>query len=74
MVPCKNPEHNDHLMIKGGGARLIESIPGMIYIMNKHVDLVNSYLNEEVLPKLNMEDYFQTRSEWVEYMKERQQL
>lgn len=74
MVPCENPEHNGHLMIKDGGARLIESIPGIIYIINKHVDLVNSYLNEELLPQLNMEDYFQTRSEWVEYMKERQQL
>ena len=74
MVPCKNPEHNGHLMIKDGGARLIESIPAIIYIMNKHVDLVNSYLNEEVLPKLNLEDYFQTRSEWVEYMKDLQQL
>ncbi len=73
MVPCKNPEHDGHLMIKNGGARLIESIPGMIYIINKHIDLVNSYLREEVLPKLNVEDYFQTRSEWVQYMKERQQ-
>ena len=74
MVPCKNPEHDGHLMIKNGGARLIESIPGMLYIINKHIDLVNSYLCEEVLPKLNVEDYFQTRSYLVHYMKERQQI
>ena len=74
MVPCKNPEHNGHLMIKDGGARLIESIPGIIYIINKHADLVNSYLNEDVFPKLVMEDYFQTRDEWIEYMKNLQQL
>ena len=74
MVPCKNPEHNGHLMIKDGGSRLIESIPGIIYILNKHADLVNSYLNEEVFSKLIMEDYFQTRDEWVEYMKKLQQL
>lgn len=74
MVPCRNPEHNGHLTIKNGGARLVESVPGIIYILNKHIDLVNTYLNEEVLPKLSVETYFQTRSEWFDYMKERQQL
>lgn len=74
MVPCRNPEHNGHLMVKNGGSRLIESVPGIIYILNKHIDLVNTYLDEEILPKLSVETYFQTRSEWFDYMKERQQL
>ncbi|MGP1404005.1 MAG: DUF5677 domain-containing protein [Catonella sp.] len=69
MVPCKNPEHDGHLMIKDGGARLIESIPGIVYLLNKHIDLVNTYLNSEVLPKLSVENFFQSRSEWVGYMK-----
>lgn len=49
-------------------------MPGIIYILNKHIDLVNTYLDEEILPKLSVETYFQTRSEWFDYMKERQQL
>lgn len=66
MVPCRNPEHNGHLMIKSGGARLVEAVPGIVYILNNHIDLVNKYLEEEMLPKLNIEGSFQTRDEWVQ--------
>lgn len=63
MVPCKNPEHEGHLTIKNGGARLIESIPGIIYLLNKHVGLVNSYC-ESKIPEINISDLFCSRSEW----------
>lgn len=63
MVPCKNPEHDGHLTIKNGGARLIESIPGIIYLLNKHVGLVNSYCGSKI-PEINISDLFSSRSEW----------
>lgn len=69
MIPCKNPEHDGHLMVKSGGARLVESIPGIIEIVNKHIKLVNQYLQEDLLPEMKLEDFFQSRSEWIEEMK-----
>lgn len=69
MVPCKNPEHDGHLTIKGGCARLIESVPGIIEIVNKHIKLVNGYLQEDLLPEISLKTFFQSRSEWVEEVK-----
>lgn len=65
MVPCRNPEHNGHLMIKNGGSRLIDSVPGIFYLLNKHIDLVNNYWGEEIFPKIELSDFFQNRKEWM---------
>lgn len=74
MIPCENPEHNGHLMIKGGGARLVDSLPGMIIILNKHIKLVNEYMKENILPEIIFEDFFQTRSEWLKEMENNRKL
>ena len=69
MVPCKNPEHDFHLTIKDGGARLIDSIAGIFEIINKHIDLINTYYNEEILVKFEFEElFFTSKDEWTEYM------
>lgn len=65
MVPCKNPEHNGHLMVKNGGARMMDSVPGLFYLLDKHIDLVNSYLGQDVIPKMEMGLFFQNRNEWI---------
>lgn len=65
MTPCSNPEHNGHLTIKRGGARLIESVPGIVYVLNKHIDLINSYYNI-IIPQLKEDELFCSREEWYE--------
>lgn len=66
MVPCRNPEHNGHLMVRNGGSRLIDSVPGIFYLLNKHIDLVNYYFGQEELPKIEMSEFFQNRNDWME--------
>lgn len=69
MMPCKNPEHDFHLTIKDGGARLIDSITGIFDILNKHIELINTYYNEEILMKFEINEmFFSSREKWVEYM------
>lgn len=69
MMPCKNPEHDFHLTIKDGGARLIDSVTGIFDILNKHIDLINTYYGEESLAKFDINEmFFTSRDEWTEYM------
>ena len=69
MIPCKNPEHDFHLTIKDGGARLIDSVTGIFDILNKHIALINRYYGYEIFDKFEIDEMFlASRDEWVEYM------
>lgn len=69
MMPCKNPEHNFHLTIKTHGSRLIDSVPGIFDILNKHIELINKYCDEEIFTKFDIDEMFLcTRAEWLEYV------
>lgn len=71
MVPCKNPEHDSHLTIKDGGARLVDSVKGIFTIINKHIALLNDYYDEEIIVPIDTNKIFcSSRDEWTEYMNE----
>lgn len=69
MIPCENPEHDFHLTIKDGGSRLIDCIKDIFDILNKHIDLINTYYDDEIVDKFDVNEmFFFSREEWVEYM------
>lgn len=68
MTPCSNPEHDGHLTIKSGGSRLIESIPGIVYLINKHIELINSHCNTDI-PQIKEDELFCSRDEWIKSVK-----
>ncbi|WP_043891147.1 DUF5677 domain-containing protein [Paenibacillus sp. Aloe-11] len=69
MTECSNPEHNFHLTINPSASRYIDSIPHIIDILNMHIELINGYIGREVFEKFKLEElYFQTRTEFLEYM------
>ncbi|MED4887741.1 DUF5677 domain-containing protein [Lysinibacillus fusiformis] len=71
MTGCENPEHGEHLTISHSTSRYINAMPQIFDILNKHIRLINNYLNEDVLEELKFEDYFFTdRTKFLEAMEE----
>lgn len=67
MARCINPEHDRHLTIHPGGSRLIKSVPHIFEILNKHVELLNSYLDDEIVEKFDIDElFFKDRVEFLE--------
>lgn len=58
MVQCTNPEHNNHLTIHPGGSRLIDSMPHIFEILNKHIDLLNDYFEFNIIERFDMSELF----------------
>ncbi|TKH45734.1 hypothetical protein C1I60_04555 [Paenibacillus terrae] len=71
MTECSNPEHNFHLTINPSASRYIDAMPHIIDIINMHIELINGYIGEDIFEKFSLEElYFQTRSEFLQYMQE----
>jgi len=66
---CNNKEHLEHLTINRVSSRHIDSLKDIIDIINLHTELINQYLNNDFLPKFELDIItFNSRDDFRDYL------